>query len=57
VYWLANLQKGSQGPEAWWPVYAYWCQYATDWIWVKHVWELTVTSAEWVALAEMIATC
>jgi hypothetical protein len=51
----ANQEKGRRGPEAWWPVEAYWCQYAMDWIWVKHVWDLSVTQAEWDALDETLA--
>jgi hypothetical protein len=57
VYWEANQDKGRHSPDRWWPVEAYWCQYATDWVWIKHVWELSVTTAEWQALAEMLATC
>jgi hypothetical protein len=53
----ANREKGRQAPDAWWPVDEFWCQYATDWIWVKHVWQLTITPSESIALAEMIATC
>ena len=54
----ANRSKGSKGPEAWRPpLEAYWCVYATDWVTIKNRWELTVTEAEYLALAEMLATC
>ena len=53
-----NQSKGARGPEAWRPpLQSYWCTYALDWIEIKNTWALTVTSAEWAALASMLATC
>ena len=34
-----------------------WCDYAQDWIAVKHYWKLTVTTAEKSALTDMLETC
>ena len=54
----SNRAKGDQDPSQWRPPNrAAWCQYAQDWIAVKHHWKLTVTSAERAALAEMLETC
>ena len=54
----ANRSKGSKGPEKWRPpLEDYWCTYATDWVSIKNEWGLTVTEDEYVALAEMLATC
>lgn len=48
----------SQSPDQWRPSNEEsWCGYAVDWIAVKHRWELTVTTAERVALTEMLDTC
>ena len=53
-----NRSKGKQPPDEWRPEEsAGWCRYAADWISVKTVWELTVTSAEVDALEKMLATC
>ncbi|MBX6724095.1 MAG: HNH endonuclease [Dactylosporangium sp.] len=53
-----NRAKGDQDPSQWKPPNRdYWCTYAQDWIAVKHHWELTVTSAEKQALADMLETC
>ncbi|SFK19192.1 Protein of unknown function [Cellulomonas sp. KH9] len=53
-----NQSKSSRGPEEWKPpATSYWCTYATDWATIKTTWSLTVTSAEYDALAEMLATC
>ena len=53
-----NRAKGDQDPSQWKPPNRdYWCRYAQDWIAVKHHWELTVTSAEKKALADMLETC
>jgi hypothetical protein len=54
----SNRAKGDQDPSQWKPPSRdAWCQYATDWIEVKHFWRLSVTSRERVALAEMLETC
>ena len=34
-----------------------WCDYATDWAEIKERWNLTMTAAEAVAVAEMLGTC
>lgn len=53
-----NQSKGDSGPEAWKPpLKSYWCTYATDWIDVKHTWDLTVDEEEKAALAEMLDRC
>ena len=54
----ANRSKGARGPEAWKPpLQDYWCEYAVNWVTVKNEWNLTVTEAEYSALAEMLTTC
>lgn len=54
----ANRQKGSKGPEKWKPKrIEYWCQYATDWVTIKHSHGLTASPDEAVALREMLDTC
>ena len=54
----ANRAKGSKGPDDWRPpLEDYWCNYAIDWATIKNQWGLTVTEAEYAALAEMLATC
>lgn len=53
-----NRAKGDQDPSQWKPPQrSYWCQYAHDWVVVKHHWELTVTEQEQQALTDMLATC
>ncbi|MFV2012615.1 MULTISPECIES: HNH endonuclease family protein [unclassified Micromonospora] len=53
-----NRAKGDQDPSQWKPPNRdYWCQYAQDWITVKHYWELSVTEPEKAALADMLTTC
>lgn len=54
----SNRAKGDQDPSQWKPPNRdYWCQYAEDWIAVKHHWQLSVTSAEKAALSDMLETC
>lgn len=53
-----NRAKGDQDPSQWKPPNRdYWCQYAQDWIEVKHYWQLSVTTDEKAALADMLETC
>jgi hypothetical protein len=53
-----NRAKGDQDPAQWKPPNrGYWCQYAQNWIAVKHFWALTVTAAEKAALTDMLGTC
>ncbi|HEX5595409.1 MAG TPA: HNH endonuclease family protein [Micromonosporaceae bacterium] len=54
----SNRSKGDQDPSQWKPPNRdYWCQYAQDWITVKHHWQLSVTIDEKAALADMLETC
>ncbi len=54
----ANRSKGARGPEEWNPPdESYWCEYATDWVYIKSEWKLTVTQAEATALGEMLDKC
>jgi hypothetical protein len=54
----SNRSKGDQDPSTWKPKQtSAWCEYATDWIAVKTVWKLTVTTAEKSALKDMLEKC
>ena len=54
----SNRAKGDQDPSQWKPPKrGYWCEYAQDWVAVKHHWELSVTSEEKAALEDMLDTC
>ncbi|MFR9730119.1 HNH endonuclease family protein [Saccharopolyspora sp. MS10] len=53
----SNRAKGDKDPSQWKPVESAWCDYATDWVTVKHSYGLSITSAEKSALHEMLATC
>ncbi|HEX5594673.1 MAG TPA: HNH endonuclease family protein [Micromonosporaceae bacterium] len=54
----SNRAKGDQDPSQWKPPNRdYWCQYAQDWITVKHHWQLSITVDEKAALADMLETC
>ena len=54
----SNRSKGDQDPSQWRPPrQEYWCTYAQSWITVKAYWQLSVTSEEKSALAEMLGTC
>jgi hypothetical protein len=54
----ANRSKGDQDPSRWKPANRrFWCQYAVDWIAVKHFWQLKVTRAEKATLSDMLDTC
>jgi len=53
-----NQSKSDKAPDEWRPpLESFWCTYATDWIAVKHYYELSVTSAEQAALSEMLDHC
>jgi hypothetical protein len=53
-----NQSKGDRSPDAWKPpLTSFYCTYAKAWVRVKHVWTLTVTSAEKSALTSMLNTC
>jgi hypothetical protein len=54
----ANESKGDQDPSTWKPPnQAFWCRYAEDWVAVKTVWKLTISTAEKGALSQMLGTC
>jgi hypothetical protein len=54
----SNEDKSDQDPSQWKPSNrSDWCAYAEDWIDVKHVWGLTVTSSEKSALSSMLGSC
>ena len=53
-----NQGKGDSSPDEWKPpLRSFWCTYAEAWVQVKHVWALTITSAEKDALAGMLKDC
>ena len=53
-----NRAKSAGAPDEWKPpVQASWCQYAQDWVEVKHKYSLLVTQAEKSALSSMLDTC
>lgn len=54
----SNRSKGSRDPAEWKPSdQDAWCDYATDWITVKTVWNLTSDQAEITGLEQMLDTC
>ena len=54
----SNQEKSDQDPSQWKPENQdYWCTYASAWIDVKYVYELTIPDAEKSALGEMLGTC
>lgn len=54
----SNQDKGDRGPEDWKPANTgYWCTYAKSWVHVKHVWGLSITSAEKTAINSMLGRC
>lgn len=54
----SNRSKGSRDPAEWKPSdRSVWCEYATDWIKVKTVWDLTADQTEVRELKEMLNTC
>jgi hypothetical protein len=53
-----NQAKGDKAPDEWRPpLRTDWCAYATDWITVKHYYQLTVTDGEKSALTDMLNYC
>ena len=54
----SNRSKGSRDPGEWKPpARDAWCDYATDWVTVKTLWELTSDETEVEGLEEMLNTC
>jgi hypothetical protein len=54
----ANQASGHKRTGTWKPPFTGdWCRYATDWATIKKKWSLTVTQAEYNALASMLFTC
>ena len=54
----ANRQKGAKTPDEWKPSnQKYWCDYATDWVAIKNIWQLDFTKSESDAIKEMLDTC
>ena len=53
-----NRSKSAQTPDYWKPENeSYWCEYALDWIRIKHQWNLSATQNEWDTLLDMIESC
>lgn len=53
-----NESKGDATPDEWKPpLKSDWCEYARDWVTVKHYYHLTVTAPEKHALAAMLHRC
>ncbi|RMZ79243.1 hypothetical protein DV737_g3519, partial [Chaetothyriales sp. CBS 132003] len=53
-----NESKGDDSPDQWKPpLSSFYCTYARSWVAVKHYYDLTITSAEKSALADMLDTC
>lgn len=53
-----NQSKSDDSPDEWKPpLERYHCQYALDWLNIKHRWGLSATRAEVGALREMLAAC
>ena len=58
VDYTANRSKGAKGPEAWLPPSeGYRCTYVREWTAVKQRWQLSMTTAEAVAIDEALALC
>lgn len=54
----ANQEKGDKGPEAWMPPNrGYWCEYATRWVEIKAVWNLSADPEEKAALKKILSYC
>ncbi|KAF3915677.1 hypothetical protein AA313_de0204056 [Arthrobotrys entomopaga] len=53
-----NVAKSASSPDKWKPVLtSFYCTYASAWVEVKSVWDLTITDAEKATLGEMLDTC
>lgn len=52
-----NRSKGDQDPADWTPPAGYRCRYVTEWVSVKHRWNLAVDSREKNALASLASGC
>ena len=54
----SNRSKGASGPEKWLPDNElYLCDYASNWISIKHTWDLSITSEEKNALSNIVNKC
>jgi hypothetical protein len=54
----SNESKGDRDPSAWKPPnQGEWCFYSRNWIQVKYVFALHITSTEKTALSSMLDTC
>lgn len=54
----SNESKGDRDPSEWMPpLQSEWCFYARDWIQVKTVFTLTITTGEKSALSDRLDTC
>ncbi|MER0240625.1 HNH endonuclease family protein [Streptomyces sp. HSW2009] len=54
----SNRSKGDKSPDAWRPpATGYWCTYSRAWTDTKHVYDLSITASEKIALREMLDTC
>nr|WP_042198801.1 HNH endonuclease family protein [Kibdelosporangium sp. MJ126-NF4] len=53
-----NQAKSDKAPDQWRPpLQTEWCVYATNWIEVKHHYQLSITGEEKVALLDMLGHC
>ena len=53
-----NRSKGKKPPHEWMPPNSdYHCEYASNWITIKYLWELTVTTQEYNFLQNLIQNC
>lgn len=53
-----NQAKSDKSPDAWKPpLTSFYCTYSKSWVFVKHSYGLSITSAEKSALTSMLNTC
>jgi hypothetical protein len=58
VEFTANRSKGAKGPEAWLPPSEdARCKYVRDWVAVKKRWQLGMSDAEAIAVADVLELC